>query len=123
MIEIYTKSIGDIDYKEDQLEISNEFSAYLQQIKNVFSPEPGAIMGAEDMAVDLEHYIYERNFSEKRLEKKISEIIYSYCTFSEIFRTRVVIKFAKGVNRDLAFIDIIVEDKNKVSKKLSIYIK
>ena len=123
MIEFYTKLPDDVDYVENQLEISSEFDAYLQQIKNVFSPEPGSIMGAEEMAVDLERYIYELNFNEKRLEKKIREIIYSYCTFSEIFRTTIKIKFAKGTNRDLAFIDIIVEDKNGTGKKLNIFIK
>lgn len=123
MIEFYTKLPDDVDYVENQLEISSEFDAYLQQIKNVFSPEPGSIMGAEEMAVDLERYIYELSFNEKRLEKKIEEIIYSYCTFSEIFRTTIKIRFAKGVRRDLAFIDIIVEDKNGTGKKLNIFIK
>ena len=122
MIELYTKSVNDVDYVVDQLEISNEFDAYLQQIKNVFSPEPGAILGAEDMAIDLEKYIYEMSFSGKRLEKKINELIHIYCTYSELFRTTVSVKFAKGVNRDMAFIDIIVNNRDN-KKKISIFIK
>jgi hypothetical protein len=123
MIEVYTKIPGDVDYNEDQLEISNEFDAYLQQIKNVFSPEPGSIMGAEDMAIDLERYIYEMNLSGDRLQKKIRDVIFTYCTFSQIFRTKVSVKFAKGVKRDLAFIDIIVEDDKGSSKKINVFIK
>jgi len=122
MIEFYTKQPDDVDYVIDQLEISNEFDAYLQQIKNVFSPEPGAIMGAEDMAVDLEKYIYEMSFSSKRLEKKIDQLVRRYCTYSELFRTTISVKFAKGTERDMAFIDIIIDNKDN-KKRISIFIK
>ena len=123
MIEFYTKLPGDVDYETDILEISNEFDAYLQQIKNVFSPEPGAVMGAEEMAIDLERYIYEYSYSEGRLKKKIENIIYNYCTFSQLFRTNIKVKFAQGTKRDLAFIDIIIKDENGVARKMSIFIK
>lgn len=119
MIEIYTKNAeDDSDFNDMLTDVTNDLHVYLNQIRNIFSAENGAVMGAAGMGVNLEEMIYEYSVSAKSLEKKIYEQIQQYCTLHYKFKTIVSAKFAKGTLRDVAFIDIIIDDVKQLELRI-----
>jgi hypothetical protein len=114
IIELYTKNqADDSDYDSRLTDITSDIEIYINQIRNIFSAEAGSVMGAADMGVGLETLIYEFSVSEKVLEKQIATQIQKYCTLHYKFKTIVQVKFARGNIRDIAFIDVVINDKKK----------
>lgn len=118
-IEIYSKNISDDrDYVSDQADIMDDLQIFLNQIRNLFSVEPGTVLGAATMGVGLEHMIYETSISPKNLEKVILEQVYTYCSFHKFFSININVKFAKGTVRDIVFIDILVDGIKRIELRL-----
>lgn len=114
-VEIYTKNPeDDNDFRPDIVDITDEKDIYLNQIRNVFSATTGAVMGAADMGVQLDHLVFETNLNAKQLERRILEQIYKYCPLNYKFKTNVTVKFSKGVKRDQAIIDVFVNDARRL---------
>lgn len=119
MIEIYTKNAeDDRDFRSDQPDIKDDLQIFLNQIRNVFSAEPGVVLGASQMGIGLEHMVYETNISPKNLEKIILEQIFTYCTFYTRFTIDVNVKFAKGTVRDIVFIDILIDKVKRLELRI-----
>ena len=109
--DIYSKNIADDkDFRDDQPDIKDDLQIFLNQVRNLFSAEPGMVLGASQMGVGLEHLIYETNISPKNLEKVILEQVFTYCSFHTKFAINITVKFAKGTVRDIVFIDFLVDE-------------
>ena len=117
--EIYSKNQQDLDYVPDQLDISDEVQIYLNQIRNIFSAEPGAIMGAADMFVDLESYIYEMGLNEADLERVVTTAINKYASYASKYPTSVKVRFTQGTVRDIAFLDIVIDDTKRMELRIT----
>lgn len=119
MVEIYSKNpSNDRDYTSDQPDIMDDLQIFLNQIRNLFSAEPGAILGAANMGIGLEHMVYETSISPKNLERTILEQVYTYCSFHKFFTININVKFAKGTIRDMVFIDILIDGTKKIELRL-----
>lgn len=113
--EIYSKGVSEADYLEDKFDEHNPLEIYIQQIKTIFTNKKNSVMGALDMSVDIESLIYEFNLNEKQIIQQVREKLQLYATFYDEYRTDINIRFFKGKNRDIAYLDIIVEKNNRVS--------
>ncbi len=122
MIDVNISVQGDIDHLDD-VELDSEYAQYMQQLSNIFNAESGEICCGNEMAINLEYYVYELNVNENYLKEKILESIHNYCTLSSVFRTSINVMFGKGVLRDTCLIDINVEDKFGVSKSFPVFIR
>jgi hypothetical protein len=119
MVEIYTKNFDtDDDYDPNLLDEFDPLSIYLNQLRQVLNNSYN-IMGASDMISTLEQYVYEYNLNEQEIERKLNEIIFKYCSFRVDFPTKVKVKFLKGTVRDIAVVDITVNQQ----VNLKIFIK
>lgn len=103
----------------DSLEISSELEIYIQEIIMLLNGERADVMGAYDMAIDLERLVFETKIDSAELRDKIDQKIKTYTSFSDIYQTTTKISFAKGTERDICLLDIIIDG----SKKLSIIIR
>lgn len=116
---VYTKNTEDNqDFDVNAIDLTDSLQCYMQQIANVFSTEVGEVMGAADMTTNLDEMVYEMNASNKAISKNILNVIQRYCTLCQDFTTKVYVKFAQGKKRDICFIDIIVDNKYKLTMKL-----
>lgn len=104
-IELYSKNPEDPDYIDTQMEESDEYRAYLQQIRNIIFPKVGSIFGAPTMPVDLEAYVFSLGINPQQLEKLIVDKIDRYCTLQRYFPTTINVTYAKGNVRQVVFID------------------
>jgi hypothetical protein len=116
MVTFYTKDAeSDFDFDPTRMDEKDDLGIYLQQIKNIFTAEAWSIMGAADMPIDLEQYIYSTSISEYDLKKVVLDSIYKYCTFNSKFSTNLSVKFSKGEMRDICIIDIFIDGQKKMS--------
>ena len=118
-VDLYTKNIeDDLDFRDDQTDIRDPAQIFINQIRNLFSAEPGMIMGASGMGIGLESLIYDTSISPRNLEKVILEQIYTYCSFHTRFKIDIVVKFARGTIRDMVFIDIIIDQVKRLELRI-----
>lgn len=118
-IELYSKNPEDVDYNETQMEESDEYLAYLQQIRNILFPKVGSIFGAQQMPVDLEAYIFSLGINPKQLERIITEKINTYCTLTKYFPTTVSVTYAKGNVRQIAIVDLAIAGQRGYKVKIT----
>lgn len=119
MIEIYHGTPEDTDYQENTVEVNDRLTAYKQQVINVLTGKIGSIFGAQDMPVDLEMYIFDSGIDRNQLRKVILERIKLYCTLHKYFSTNINVQYKPGTNRQMAFIDIVING----NKGFSVYIR
>ncbi len=120
MIEIYNRIKGeDPDFEEGLLNLTNELHCYLQQIKTIFNVEAGAVLGAVDMSMGIEELVYETNISQAELQNKVLSQIVKYCSLYPKFRTNIMVKFFKGTEREICFIDVVIDDIKQLEFRVS----
>lgn len=117
-VDVYVKSVEDNDFKEDQIDVRDPLYIFLNQLRNLFSAEPGVVMGASEMGIGLETLVYEYSMNPKTLEKVILGQIHTYCSYHVNFKIDINIKFAKGTIRDVVFIDILVDQVKRLEIRL-----
>lgn len=106
--EIYSHNPEDSDFNPSQMEVSSEYEAFLQQIRNCLFAKIGAIFGAPQMPVDLEQYIFVLGINTKELEKVITDALTKYCSLIRYFPTTVKVTYAKGNVRQIAYVDFVI---------------
>lgn len=119
MIDLYVLNAeDDANFDPIRIEEADELGVYMNQIRNMFSADTGSIMGASDMTIGLEQLIYEMNVNEKALRTMIYDSLFRYCTLCDKFKTEINVAFAKGQERDICFIDIIIDDARKLQLRI-----
>lgn len=115
-IELYIKNpIDDGDYQKSITDIIDESAIYINQIRNIFSCGEGTVMGASDMTINLDYYIFETQISADVLKNLIYEKLLKYATYYKKFNTIVDVNYSKGTIRDIATIDIIIDNIQKIT--------
>lgn len=109
MIETYSKTPEDFDYRDDQMDVSSKLDAYMVQLMNILTGQVGAVFGAQEMPVDLESYIFELGLNEQHLRKVIMDKLRTYSTLYRDFRTEISVRYEPGKVRQIAYIDIVIE--------------
>lgn len=119
LVELYSKNPEDPDYDPTKMEESDEYNAYLQQIRNIIFPSVGSIFGAQTMPVDLEAYVFSLGINPQQLEKLIMDRIDKFCTLSKYFPTSVKVIYAKGSIRQVVFIDFAITGQRGFKLKMT----
>ena len=118
--ELYARNAEDDDnFRDDLLEITSPLEVYLQQIRAVFATEPGSVMGATTMGMDLEAEVYEHQISDRVLEAKIVSSLRDYCPLYPQFETVARVRFGQGTERDIVVIEISVDGRPVFAAQLN----
>ena len=110
MADLYTKIEGDPGFTEDKIEITTDLEYLLAQIEIILFTEKTEILGSHLLGADLNRMIFETNISASMIEEIITEQIRSYCPLSNTYNVKASCNFFKGVERDVALLDIIIND-------------
>lgn len=110
MADLYTKIDGDPGFVEDKIEINTDLDYLLAQIEVILFTEKYEVLGAHQLGADLGRMIFETNISASMIEEIITEQIRSYCPLSNTYNVKASCNFFKGVERDVALLDIIVNN-------------
>lgn len=110
MSDFYLKIKGDPNFQENKIETTNLLEQYLQQIEMILFTRQTEVLGEDSFGANLEDMIYTLNISEGLIKTVIMNQIMTYCPLYQIFKTDININFYKGTERDIAIIDIIIND-------------
>jgi hypothetical protein len=114
-MELYIKTIGDPNYIANEIVIEDEVEMLISQIEVVLFTKKGDILGNPDLGCNLDELIYEFNFTGFRIKKLVTDQIMDYCPLAKKYTVEVDVNFQKGDVRDVAFIDILIENKYLLS--------
>lgn len=104
--ELSILSPDNIEYDPNVFETRDTLAVYMGEIKNIFTCEPGVVIGAMDKGIDLESLVYEMGLSENDINSRVISQIQRYCTLYTYFQTVVTTKFGKGTLRDICIISV-----------------
>lgn len=110
MPDLYLKIDGDPRFQENKIENQDAIEQYLQEIELLLSTRKGEVLGEYSLGCDLEDLIYGLNLSEGPIKASIWDQITSYCSLHKVFKTDLNVNFYRGTERDIAVIDIVVND-------------
>jgi hypothetical protein len=112
--EIYMRDPDDEYYSPNILEHSNELENLLGQIRMILFTKQGDVMGSFTFGFNLEDKLFLFNLSGNEIKTKLMEQIYAYCPDAPKFKLDIDVQFVKGTVRDIALIDIIVDDEKRI---------
>lgn len=110
MPDLYLKIDGDPRFQEDKIENQDALEQYLQEIELLLFTRKGDVLGEYTLGCDIEDLIFGLSLSEGPIKAAIWDQITSYCSLHKIFKTDLNVNFYKGTERDIAIIDIVVND-------------
>ena len=113
--DIYIKTEGDPGFQTGLVEIHDELDQLLQQIEMCLFTRQGDILGEHLLGIDLEAQIYTLNISANVLEVVVMDQINTFCPLANKYKVRVSVKFYRGTERDIAAINIVINDSRSTS--------
>lgn len=108
MRDLYMRDPSDPMYKSGIMEISDEITALVDQIKMILYTKPGEILGAPDFGIALEDQLFVFNINEYALKSMLFDQVQKFIPLSEKYHVKFDISFAKGAVRDACLIDVVI---------------
>lgn len=108
--DMYIKSEGDPGYIANVVELYDELDIFLQQIEMLLFTRQRTVLGEPLMGIDIEDQIYNLNVSQGILRTAIIDQVSTFCPLARKYQFQVSIQFYRGTERDIAVIDIVLQD-------------
>ena len=109
--DIYNRNPSDPNYVTGQLEMDDLLELFKQQLESCLFTSKTSVLGSLDFGGSLEEYIWSFKTSEHELNYVITEQISSFCPLSSEFPYTVKTTFYKGTIRDIAEINIEIDNR------------
>jgi hypothetical protein len=113
--DLYSRNPTFKKYQDNLLEVTDEISLLVTQIENLFATSKKSVMGSLDMGMDLLDMLFTLNLTETEIISNISEQIYNYCPLAMEHDVDVQVQFFKGNAKDVAVIDIYINNSKAIS--------
>lgn len=110
-MELYVKYVGDPNYDPRQVHIENEVQRLITQIETILFTNRGEVLGSPDFGCNLEDMIYSLGFNEHQIKTTIDSQIRAYCPLATKYKVTSQISFVRGPARDIAYVDITINNK------------
>ncbi len=95
--------------EEPQVDISLDL--FLQELDIVFRTAKGSVFGNRDFGNSTERLLWKTTFNDSYVKVSIAEEIKKSCFMHEYYNWTVDVKLLRGSHRDIALIDIVIQDK------------
>jgi hypothetical protein len=113
--DIYVRDDSAPKYQDNLLEVSDDISFLIMQIEMILFTNRTEVLGMDKFGVNLEELLFTFNANEGQLISKIMTHITSHCPLAIDYPVNVKCEFVKGVDRDIALIDIYIEGYKQLS--------
>lgn len=110
MAEIYNRAPEDPNFNPNQLEVHDEIMEFIQQIEMCLFTSRREVIGYKNFGSSLDDLIYTLNATNGEIETLVNQQITRYCPLSSKIPFVVNCKFMKGTYRDLAVVDVIIDN-------------
>lgn len=109
MADIYTRIQGDPNFSPDKIEITEDIELMLMQIEMILFTRQHDVLGELGFGGDLEDLIFSTTMSGSSIENVIRSQITEYVPLANTYSVDVSCEFYKGVDRDTAVLDILID--------------
>lgn len=110
-MEFYIKSLGDPNFDPNKLQSESQIAQLITQLETLLFTEKGMVMGKYNFGCNLSEMVYEFNYNDWQIKEEIEYQIEIHCPLAALFDTVVVVEYAKGIERDGIFINIIIDSQ------------
>jgi len=111
--DISLKIKGDPMYVKEELELQNEVEILKQQIAMILYTRKQDVMGERMLGANLEDLIYSLRSTEGLIESTVMTQIKMFCPAVNRYTVNAHVKFFKGTMRDIAILDITIDNLAK----------
>lgn len=112
--DIYIRRPNKSNYNENNIEVNDKLTMFLQEIEMVLGTPPTTVLGKTNYGVGLQSYLHNFNVGESELIQAINQQLTLHCALSGEFSWKINVEFFKVGPSDSAIIDILVEDSDLV---------
>ena len=113
-MELYIKDTINPNYDPLQLQVDEEISMLLTQIEVMLFTRKGEVLGDTDFGANLEDYVYSFMYNESMLTTVITNQLSRYIPLAAKYNTVVSVNMMQETERNLMFIDIIIDNKYRI---------
>jgi hypothetical protein len=110
-MELYIKTIGDPNFRDDQLQSDEEIQLMLTQIETLIFTNKGEVMGQPGFGLNLEDYVYSLMYNDDMLKGVVSSAISQWVPLSNKFPVDVNVEYTTESDRNAVYIDITIDNK------------
>lgn len=117
-MDFYIKDIGDPNYQSSTVQANGEVEQLTQQIETILFTNRRDVLGSPGFGCNLEDMVYSMGMNDYQIRSTITDQIFAYCPLATKYNVNVDVNFFKGEVRDIAFIDITVNNKYLIQVNL-----
>ena len=110
-MDFYIKHIGDPNFQTGVVQMNAEIEQLLTQIETTLFTRKRDVLGEPGFGCNLEDLIYSLNQNEFQIKNEIESQLMNYVPLAKKYKTSVNVQFFKGEVRDVAYIDITVNNE------------
>lgn len=111
--DISLKIVGDPNFEKSIMEVQTEVEVLKQQIAMILYTRKHDVLGNPMLGANIEDLIYSLRSTEGLIESTIMQQIGMFCPAANKYTVRARVNFFKGATRDIAVLDITIDDKTK----------
>jgi hypothetical protein len=110
-MELYIKTLGDPNYRDDQMQSDEEILMMLTQIETLVFTNKGEVMGDPEFGLNLEDYVYSFMYNDDMLRGVVNNAIIQYIPLSSKYPVSVTVEYTTQSDRNAVYIDITIDNK------------
>jgi hypothetical protein len=111
--DICLKITGDPGFISSEMEIQSEIEVLKQQIAIILYTRKHDVLGEPYLGANLEDIIFSLRSTEGLIENTIMSQIKLYCPAANRYTVKAYVDFFKGSYRDIAVLDIVIDNTYK----------
>lgn len=113
-MEFYIKSLEDPGFDPSSLQVDDELGILLTQIEMCLFTKRGDVLGNTGFGANLEDYVYALQYNDTMISSAISQQFKTYIPLAQKYNTQVSVEFLPYVEKNVAFIDITIDNKYRI---------
>ena len=110
-MELYIKTIGDPNFRDDQLQSDEEIQMMLTQIETLIFTNKGEVLGNPEFGLNLDDYVYSFRYNDDMLKGVVSSAISQHVPLSNKYPVNVTVDYTTESDRNAVYIDITIDNR------------
>ncbi len=117
--DLYNRNTSDPNYLDNQMEMEDTLELFKQQIESCLFTPKTSVMGEVNMGASLDEFIWSFRTSADDINFVVNQQIQSYCTMAREFPYVVNTQFYAGTIRDIAVLNIEIDNRDRFNVNIS----
>ena len=113
-MDFYVKTLGDPNYDPRKVHTESEVAQLIVQLETVLFTNKGEVLGQPDFGCNLNDLVYTLNYNEQQIQDVVKEQLKRFVPLATKYDVKTRVAFYRGQVRDIAEINIEIDNKYQV---------